>query len=1088
MTGISNILPFLEHARTLRTYSVSISNQDLFLTKPLWDRMGLINEIPEPYKATLGKKIPTVLFVRPLGMLIMKGTDYDICAYKMTFENIFCNIVEVEYLSVAQTIEVDYRGDKIFARYPYLNGFLEEEITDTGLIDYTISGDVLYKPQFGYSKTQRFGFTENEMDATGEPVPIPDTADAIKVASTGIQHRATPILKPVEPLLEWEDTSGNLLSLSESVSLEDFMAVNVEDAMSVSDTKSPQTIKLESYFTGGYVTNRTPLLVGPSAVAKSAMVKALTKKHGMRLVDVRLAFTSRLDIEGLTGRYEKNGVIMSEASPASFMLECSDAYIDFCREALMTLTQAQDSESNEGKKQAYQDSIDKFREGAKIPVLFLDEVTRAPSSVRQAFTKILSDKEFMGYPMSYARVVAATNVALGAPEELQGIYQTQDVGDAAFYDRFESIQIYPEDVRKDWMVWAEEKNSKGQQNIHPLIVKILKERANLAYDFSFLYDVYRETQNEDDVTSSPYPNYRTWDLVSNYIYARESSKTYVKSVIDGLVGEKAAAVVISTLQSQKWTEKLPSVDTLGDIIEQGMDTGTPVMMITPSSIGKTSRIKSVAKSRNALLIDINLAEQDRVDLLGPPVRVPVEKFVSSSITSLPEEMQTKLKETVKKYDLPSHVTIKAPKEDIITKLRDAAASGREVIIHFDELNRVQNPSVMSSVFECISDHRVLGVSFDPSNVRVFASCNMGENYSDAQSLDPAFSARFAMYKRTSYDKSDVEAFIHYMEERKFSKVIINFFKSRSLEECKQIIASVETRSLELSSASTRAWEDLDKFLKDEVNKNLCKGTVFLVEDAEAAVYQNFVRFPSEQKYSEVIRVIDSKIDNWAGLNSDIRVPITTNKGKETVTASELVSMYKEAKKRVDKAIADGADTTVPFKIMSNVLLYLYSVNREIVSTRGKIFKMSLGPFSGVFSGYYNAVSGISDEALEIKDCVNVDKFHKYVDQEIRGVTLPNEVSKKLLEVTKDFCKEFPSVDKTRARDVLNYCVSCISTSEAIGEYLRGLSMNQSVENLIVAAEDGDYQFSITLLKRAGIHVDDTKVKQAQKVVRQPRIK
>ena len=167
---------------------------------------------------------------------------------------------------------------------------------------------------------------------------------------------------------------------------------------------------------------------------------------------------------------------------------------------------------------------------------------------------------------------------------------------------------------------------------------------------------------------------------------------------------------------------------------------------------------------------------------------------------------------------------------------------------------------------------------------------------------------------------------------------------------------------------------------------------------------------------------------------------------------------------------------------------MFSVNREVATVRNKVFKISLGPFAELFGSYYNSVSGIDMSILEIKDCVTIEKFHKYANQEIRGIALPNEIARKLVVVTKDFAKEFPSVSKERAQDVLNYSLSCINTAEAMGEYLRSIVLDRNVEKLVVAAEDGSSAFTVMLLKRAGINVSEDKVKQAGKVVRQPRVK
>ena len=100
-----------------------------------------------------------------------------------------------------------------------------------------------------------------------------------------------------------------------------------------------------------------------------------------------------------------------------------------------------------------------------------------------------------------------------------------------------------------------------------------------------------------------------------------------------------------------------------------------------------------------------------------------------------------------------------------------------MVIFFDELNRVQNPSVMSAVFDAISDHRIFGVDFDPTRVKIFAACNLGENTQDAQPLDPAFAARFSIYKKKDYDLTDAESFINYAKSSGFDTTTLSFFEN-----------------------------------------------------------------------------------------------------------------------------------------------------------------------------------------------------------------------------------------------------------------------------------------------------------------------
>ena len=85
---------------------------------------------------------------------------------------------------------------------------------------------------------------------------------------------------------------------------------------------TPIEKRLEQYILGA-VTDRIPLLIGNTAVLKSASVQALAVKHGMRLVDIRAAFMSRFDFEGLTEKTEVDGKTYSYNAPMQAIMECT---------------------------------------------------------------------------------------------------------------------------------------------------------------------------------------------------------------------------------------------------------------------------------------------------------------------------------------------------------------------------------------------------------------------------------------------------------------------------------------------------------------------------------------------------------------------------------------------------------------------------------------------------------------------------------------------------------------------------------------------------------------------------------------------
>lgn len=150
-----------------------------------------------------------------------------------------------------------------------------------------------------------------------------------------------------------------------------------------------------------------------------------------------MSFMSRLDLQGLTEIvYNPDGSINSTSSPMEEFATCTDEYIRFCRDSIPVIEDKIKEEESKGDKDTKKINdlkviLDRYREGAKVPVLFLDEVSRTEASVRQALTNILSSKTFMGHKMSIARIVAADNYPIGSDEELQDIFLTKATEDSA---------------------------------------------------------------------------------------------------------------------------------------------------------------------------------------------------------------------------------------------------------------------------------------------------------------------------------------------------------------------------------------------------------------------------------------------------------------------------------------------------------------------------------------------------------------------------------------------------------------------------------------------------------------------------------
>lgn len=1030
MYNLNNILPFLDKAPLIRKSKGVYKTEDVLVDFSWFDNA---KEVPVPVK-----KVWDAYLVYPLGKIVIKAPINDIVSHiKLGRQYWTCNVYEVDYSKVASVISVE-NGK---ALYPYLTGYVSEDVTSAELI-LKCTGD--YKP----TMPSWVGIYNPEADSN----PVEGDAQATSTV-------------PVYPLRE-------------ALSLDDLVS-SVHTRMG-RESEAPYVARLESYFSGSYTTNRTPLLVGGTAVAKSSVVKALCQKHNMRMVDIRTAFISRLDLEGLSEAVDLGDSIESFNCPMDQMVMCTDAYVDYCRVAVnkvkAKIAELRKSNSDEDKEEALNlelQVLPKFVEGSKVPVLFFDEITRGEASVRQALTKILSDKAFMGYPMKYARFIAATNSS-GSDDD---IFLTKSADDSAFYDRFESMFIYPEDAFPGWQSWAESKSNKHNgDNIHPLIREYIDGSITRAYSQDEVMAKYEEDQDLLALTSSSFPNYRTWEMVSDYLYANESTKTYSMKYIAGLIGETAAKDFIGSdgFQQAGWSTKPESKDKMRDIVDDGMESGTPTMLIAPSSVGKTSRVKKAVKDRGALFVEVNLAEQDRTDLLGFPIQISINRMILGKDVSMPDDLREELDQELTQHALPQKVTTKAPKATVAEQFKKAYATGQDVVIFFDEINRVMNPSTMSVVFDACSDNRIFGVNFDPSRVKIFAACNLGDNMADAQPLDPAFAARFSIYKKTQYDEEDVNAFLEYAESAEFDPILLQYLKDMPKDELLKIISSVETRTLEVSAASTRALEDFSKFLKDKDHNGSFTGTVLFPDNVSQTQCKNAVRGQGE--ITSLFKQISSKLKNWSAINSKQTLEVRTSRGKEIVTAEEVRQLAYDAQKMISD---NTKDPNVRAQTLRNVLSMVYALDQKVVNDRAKISNYFLGTDGSSFNSYYNRVSGTQVVFLKIDDCADIDNIEPYVKQVLSVCKKVSDYDSVAAKATMELYDKFKSsLSYNHYRKFINSVLALCINPDMKFAYIKNLSLDASRgDKAISIAENKDPDYILNVLSQIGFNADKDDVKR-----------
>jgi hypothetical protein len=212
------------------------------------------------------------------------------------------------------------------------------------------------------------------------------------------------------------------------------------------------------------------------------------------------------------------------------------------------------------------------------------------------------------------------------------------------------LKVFPKDVAGRWMDWATALNSKSRYNIHPVVVKFLEVNKNFVYDETAVVDAYQNSTTGDPVNeaaATPFPNYRTWELVSNYLFSKEKtalaadSKKLNRDIIKGLIGPKAADILITFLVKQGYTQEVVdrNTDDIGKFLDSALDAGLPALLIGPSSMGKTARVNSYCKKieketgSRPEIIHINLASMDNVDVMGMPTKKTIASYVTKDTLS-----------------------------------------------------------------------------------------------------------------------------------------------------------------------------------------------------------------------------------------------------------------------------------------------------------------------------------------------------------------------------------------------------------------------------------------------------------------------
>lgn len=371
------------------------------------------------------------------------------------------------------------------------------------------------------------------------------------------------------------------------------------------------------------------------------------------------------------------------------------------------------------------------------------------SGVEGILVQLLNQKRYNDMTMNGCKFIAATNLNISKTsvnseyeDELNNIYDVNMDIDVAYANRFLPLNVYPEDVMDRWFEWADTetiKNGIKVKSIHPLIVDFLNEdRENRVYNNSPVIDAIRRDKSREEIKSQSFPNYRTWEMVSDYLYSVddkylkernksdnpiEVQKVIRPNIVYGLISQEFGAKLVDFLKDEGYvaieeTEN-PPVDDVTDFLTSTLDSGIPALLIGPSSLGKSSRVKQYAKKvkketgLEPITINVNLSSMDSTDLMGMPAKQSLVDYVAKeNIDEFGLGQVTKdLKGIIEdiqnsgEYGLVDSLTLRAPNKSIKDRFSQALKEGREVILFFDECNRCLVGSTMIK----LSDGRILTI-------------------------------------------------------------------------------------------------------------------------------------------------------------------------------------------------------------------------------------------------------------------------------------------------------------------------------------------------------------------------------------------
>ena len=281
---------------------------------------------------------------------------------------------------------------------------------------------------------------------------------------------------------------------------------------SINKLKVKDLTTLEKLYEVAHKTDVSVIIEGPHGIGKSDSVKQFAKRHGAHLETLFLSHQEVADLIGIPHLTEEDGKPVTKWSKPIWLKRLEDA-------------------AKEGKK----------------TILFLDELNRAPTDVRQSALQLVLEKEIHEHKLPKTKIgdeeyecfiVAAIN-----PSD-DGSYQVDEL-DPALFDRFLYYVLTVDPDR--WLEWAR------KNDVHRVIIKFISEHKDR---------LHRPSEND-----KIYPTPRSWFKLSSLLkeyeetFGDEGDDATLMALVSGKIGPSIAAQFVNYYKSN-------SIVTTEDVIKE----------------------------------------------------------------------------------------------------------------------------------------------------------------------------------------------------------------------------------------------------------------------------------------------------------------------------------------------------------------------------------------------------------------------------------------------------------------------------------------------------------------------------------------